>query len=608
MNQKLTPGWFSGVDLAKRVKLAEALGLAALMGLSVFFIATTWRKWPDPLVDFGRELYLPWRLANGAVLYRDVFDIYGPLSHYFNALLFQCFGPGLMVLVTANLVIFYLILLLLYGLFRRAWGVAAALSASAIFVAVFGFSQLIPIGNYNYVTPYTHETTHGFLVCLILLALLIRWVEKATFTGTFLVGGLCGLTCVLKPEFMLAAGLMTGTAFWIRWHHQGPLKLSLLAAWVGGGILPTLGFSIFFSAYLPWKEAVRVSCTAWLNVVTTSRYSSGLRQEMFLGTDQAWTHVWEHVSATLWASLFIGVIAGAAWLSSRTPRREMRLLLAGTLVVTMFWLACCEINWMKAGQCLLGLVLFYTVVCGRLQFCKSSAGTFDQTQTARLLLAVLAAALLARMLLNGRIFHFGYYQAALAGLLITAVLIGELPMRLKSSPWARNLALIGSLALLVPGTWNLASRSQGVYFFKTYAVGTGRDQFYAFRPTVEASGEIVNRLTEWLGNVPRNQTLLVLPEGVMINYLARLPSPTAPASDANEESVVDGLKKSPPDWVVIVSRDLRENGVHRYGEFPDKGQHTLDWVRANYTPVFSVGGDPLDPRQRGGVILKLKTD
>ena len=45
----------------------------------------SWRKWPDPLIDFGRELYLPWRLANGAVLYRDVDDFYGPLSQYLNA-------------------------------------------------------------------------------------------------------------------------------------------------------------------------------------------------------------------------------------------------------------------------------------------------------------------------------------------------------------------------------------------------------------------------------------------------------------------------------------------------------------------------------------------
>src|SRR5438045_3637071 len=107
-----------------RLALSEWLGLALLAGVTIFFVATSWRKWPDALVDFGRELYLPWRLANGALLYRDVDDEYGPLSQYFNAALFKAFGPGLMVLVSANLAIFAGIVSSIYLLARRAWGAA----------------------------------------------------------------------------------------------------------------------------------------------------------------------------------------------------------------------------------------------------------------------------------------------------------------------------------------------------------------------------------------------------------------------------------------------------------------------------------------------------
>jgi hypothetical protein len=605
MNSKPASGWLSSIGYAKRIEVGEGLGLMGLAGLAVFFIATSWRKWPDPLIDFGRELYLPWRIANGAVLYRDVFDIYGPLSHCFNAVLFKCFGPGLMVLVTANLVIFFAIWLTLYILCRRAWGVGAALAASVVFVAVFGFSQFVPVGNYNFATPYTHETTHGFLVCLLLLVVLARWVKAATLSRTFIVGGLFGLTCVLKPEIMLAAGLITFAAVGIRWRYHWQLKLPMLAAWAGGAMLPTLGFVAYFSAYLPWKEAARVSCAAWLNVVGTTRYSSGLRQEIFLGTDRPWMHAWEHVGATLLAGLLIAVLAGAAWLGGQTPRRKLRLLFGGSVVGALFWLASYQIEWMNTGRCLLGLMLCYTFVSGSFLFRKPVAETIDQAQIIRLLMAVLATSLMARMVLNGRIFHFGYYQAALAGLLVPAVLIGELPMRFKPGSFGRSFIPIGSLALLVPGVWILASDSQDVYSFKTYAVGDGKDRFYAFRPSVEPSGEIVNRFSEWLGQTPRNQTLLELPEGLMINYLARLPGPPAPA-DSSEEAFVSGLKKCPPDWVVIVSRDLRENGVQRYGETSGQGQQILSWVNANYVPALTMGGDPLDPRQRGGVILKRK--
>jgi hypothetical protein len=104
-------------------------------------VVTSWLKWPDPLIDFGRELYVPWRLAHGAVVYRDVEGYYGPLSQDPNAGLFAVFGAGLMILVTANMAVFVGIVAALYALFRRAWGVCAALVSCAIFISVFGFAQ-----------------------------------------------------------------------------------------------------------------------------------------------------------------------------------------------------------------------------------------------------------------------------------------------------------------------------------------------------------------------------------------------------------------------------------------------------------------------------------
>src|SRR3954462_15702519 len=104
----------------------EAGGWTVIAGLIALFLNISWRKWPHPIIDFGRELYLPWRLSQGAVLYRDVDSFYGPLTQYFNAGLFRLFGPSLMTLVYANIVIFIAIVVLLYRLLRHAWGAPAA--------------------------------------------------------------------------------------------------------------------------------------------------------------------------------------------------------------------------------------------------------------------------------------------------------------------------------------------------------------------------------------------------------------------------------------------------------------------------------------------------
>jgi len=81
---------------------ADLAVLGTLFGSLTFL---SWRKWPHVLIDFGRELYTPWQIAEGAVLYRDVASLFGPFSQYFNALLFRIAGTSFTTLVVANLVL-----------------------------------------------------------------------------------------------------------------------------------------------------------------------------------------------------------------------------------------------------------------------------------------------------------------------------------------------------------------------------------------------------------------------------------------------------------------------------------------------------------------------
>jgi hypothetical protein len=593
----------------------EWLGLAGLAGLAVFFLATSWRKWPDPLIDFGRELYLPWRLAHGAVLYRDVDDFYGPLSQYFNAGLFRVFGPGLMVLVGANLAIFTAILAAIYRLFRRAWGPGAAWASAAVFIAVFAFSQLVGIGNYNYATPYAHEATHGLLVCLGLVVVLAAWVERATVRRSFLAGGLFGLAAVLKPEIMLAAGLVTLAALAVQRGQRRPLGLGAVTAWAAGAVLPSAAFMIYFSCHAPWRSAVEMAGRAWWSVAASSRFTGDPVQAGFLGVDQPAVHLREHAVATLIAVLLFAVIGGAAWLTDREPGPARRWFLMSATAAGLAVLAWFKLPWTEAGRALLGLTVIYGLVCLVKLARATKSLPSSPAPVLRLLLVVLAAALLARMVLNGRLYQFGFYQAALAAVLVPAVLIGELPAWLGAGRWGRAMVVVGAVALLGPGVMKLAGQSQQWLRLKTHPVGEGRDRFYALTPQVEPNGDLVEKTSAWLRStaIGRDQTLLVLPEGEMINYLARMPSPVAPffffsaaTRGDREAAIVRDLAARPPSWIVVVSRDLREYGVQRYGESPDQGGQILTWVGDNYEPMATFGGDPLDYRQRGAMILRYR--
>ena len=70
---------------------------------AALLLAWTWRSWPDPLVDFGRELYSAWRLAEGELLHRDLAWFNGPLSVWWNAAWFELAGVSFTTLIWVNL-------------------------------------------------------------------------------------------------------------------------------------------------------------------------------------------------------------------------------------------------------------------------------------------------------------------------------------------------------------------------------------------------------------------------------------------------------------------------------------------------------------------------
>ena len=589
----------------------EALGVIILAGAAVFLVVTSRRRWPDPLIDFGQELYNAWQLSNGAVLYRDVGCLYGPLSEYLSAAVFRIFGPGLITMVFANLVIFGAISTLIYILFRKSWGPIAAWLSTLIFISVFGFSQFVDAGNYNYAAPYAEGAIHGVLICLLLCLTLSHSIEQPKARHDFVCGLLLGATIVLKPEFIVAGSVITGLAVIARWRMHHLPNLRGLVWWFLGATGPTILFTIYFANFFPLRRAFLVSSQAWLSVFNRAHSSSPLAIRL-IGLDHPWTRLLEGITATALAVAVICALAAAIFLANGKGSRWVRLS-PGILVILIFaCVACYFINWIEIGRCLFGLNAIY--LCISLRHLLRSPERADSdfaVRALRLLIAGLAFALMARMFLYPRIYHYGFYQAALAALLPPAVMIGELPMSLRQGNAGSRLAIIATLVLIIPAIAKLAARSERAWASKTRPIGTGRDLFYAFPATADAIGEIVDGVTGVLREKASGNTLTVLPEGESINYFARLRNPVAHACFYNgametetESQLVADLEKQPPDWIVIISRDLIGWGIERYGEKSGSGLEVLGWVEQNYKRFGWIGGDPLDYRERGAIVYR----
>ena len=235
----------------------------------------------------------------------------------------------------------------------------------------------------------------------------------------------------------------------------------------------------------------------------------------------------------------------------------------------------------------------------------------------RVLLWMTAAAMLVRMALNPRIFHYGFVQAALAGVVGAAILMSSIPKFLKVDAVATRWyqALITLLIVAVIGV--AASASRFFYSYHTLPVAEGADQLYAFDPNASPTGLLVEKARQYLEKDTIDNSvhsLLVLPEGVMLNYLTRLPNSIsyfffAPfvLADGRNAEIIHQLNAAPPDRIVVISRDMREFGVAQFGESPEHGADLLAFISANYKGIYTFGDpDPANPEQFGVMIFARK--
>lgn len=591
---------------------SEVVALLALITLVIYFLTLSWRKWSDPLID-GYVWYNSWLLSNGATLYHDVHSYYGPLVQYFDGFLFRIFGPGMMVLLTANLVLYVIILGLVYFTFRQAWGRLGAFAASSVFISIFSFSQLQQCGNFNFIAPYSHEIIYGTLLTLIATIIAARWCRAKSVLFAWLLGFCAGLATVLKPEFMLACGFLGGGVFFVRWFCKKPLSVSEFAFTGIGLVIPTLIFTICFAQTRPWKIAFIDASQAWWQVVAAHANTGNALQQNATGLNDPWVNGFAELAATASAILVLACIWAIGWIFNRPwpiVKRVVAMLAAAGLIYAIGFGG----DWLEVGLCLPGLVavLFFLII-RQLRRERRDENQTNQSTVMAFMLVLVAASMLARMLLQARIYDFGFFQAAFAGMVVAAAIVTYIPQWTGPGWWGHRLAIGGCAALLTLACISIALDSRRVRLAQTQPVGSGLDRFYAFNPTFDSTGALVNWVIENLNSIPPQATVLGLPEGAMINYLSRhkhpLPSwvPIDGGSTMEEvEEIVNQLRKSPPDYVVLISRSMKEHGLKQFGAPGTPGEKTLQWIIDNYQTIASQGGDPFDPKEKGAVILKRK--
>ncbi len=584
-------------------------GLAVVAAAALPMLWRSWGTWPDPLVDFGRELYVPWQLIDGRVLYRDIAYLNGPLSPYLNAAWFELFGVGLRTLTFVNLAIWVILLCMLYRILLEIGSRFSATIACVIFTLLYSFGQYEPgFGNYNYVCPYYHEMTHGLVLSVAGILCLHWYTVRRHLVYPALAGLMTGLVFLTKAEIFLAGAtaLLAGLGLTMWADHRERTRAALvLSCFSGAALLPITVAVALLSRAMPLADALHATLGSW-RFVFDPRVSGLLFYRVEMGLDDPV----QNVKGMMGAAAYYGVFLLPAALVAMLVRKRRGAGVASAVV--MFFLVAVALGvmwhrmpWLAAARPLpLFLLVLGVTLCSLFARWRPKP-----PESARWILqitiVVFALLLLLRMLLNSRVHNYGFVLSMPATLVLVVALLDWIPWGLKRlggyGPVFRSAVLGGMIVVVLAHLDSL----ERVFETKSESVSSGVDAFKA-DGRAKALNWAVAEVTRW---VEPDQTLAVFPECVMINYLSRRENPTPyhrfdplVIMLFGEQQMLRSLQTHPPDFVLVLHVDYDEFGYRFFGR--DYGQRMLAWIESNYHRVSSYGAPPLVDERFGMLLLR----
>jgi hypothetical protein len=573
-------------------------------GVVLVMLVWTWGRWPDLLIDFSRDLYTSSRLAEGKVLYRDVAFFTGPLSPTLNALWLRMFGSSLRTLVVCNLAILIGFLWLLYRVLREIGSRFAATAACLVFVTTFGLAHLVPMGNYNFICPYSHDMVHGLVLGVGAVYCLARYARGHSARMAWATGIQLGLVQLTRAELsmpvLVACG--TGVALLARERREAwrPLLLRVLGPAVA---LPLMAF-VLLGMLMPWGTALRGVLGSWVWAFDPTVSGMALYRES-MGLEDPIGNLGRLVA---WSVPYAVVLVPAAVFALRT-RPEQRGRQATLSVAAGATASLLIVGWRHAGPADLArpLPLFIALLgVVTLVALAKTPSEFPQRGPliVRLTFIVLAFCLLGKILLDTRFFHYGFVLAVPGATLMVLALLDWIPewMAKRNGSaaafrWAALALLTGFVGIYLQLTATCLAR-------KNVPVGQGDNAFLA-----DSRGRQVNAVLAFLTReIPPDRTLAVVPEGVMINVLARRRNPIAcinlmppELATLGESNVLASLDKTPPDVMVVDLDRISQQGLRFRNETYARSIAT--WILSHYQLVARFESPPSDPmRLRLGVL------
>jgi hypothetical protein len=544
----------------------------------------TWAHWGDIQVHCGREVYVPYEILRGKLLYRDLWYPYGPLEPYVSAVLLKLFGEHLTVLYALGLALTISCALVLFEIGAIVEGRAVGLTAALVLLL-----QAFQPSYFDYIFPYTYSSPMGLLFALLFLFLVLRNVLGRPGQNLLLAGMMAALALLTRQEMGIACYLSIAFFLVTQTVVCRSLRASLgdAVVFLPGLVVAVAIYGCFFWKVTPsailyanWHYTPR--SYAWRNYATAYSYAIGLRfgpiETLLLIIDAALAiFLWRRIALISalhgghfeWRFCAVALFAIGMAAARRFAPLAMYVILAVFIYPRgMFFIGCA----------------FFVYTLYRLSKCPN-----DRRLLSEAVLSAFALAFAVRVL--AQIIPAAYsifYDPPLVLIFIVAIARSvELSERSRAGEAKRRVLnsvlvveVLAFAIMLVPGAAGRTAR-----------LGTSWGAIY-LRPS---ENSVVHQISDFImAQKQRGRQVTLLPELPMLYALTGTEAPSrwyttivSYLSPEQEEDYIADLARAHPNYIVLTNRQNPEVNTPYFGV--DYNQKIYRWIQANYRVTRQFG-------------------
>lgn len=230
---------------------SEILSVSSLFIIFLVLVLKFWNHFGLSIIDCGREAYFPEQILNGKILYKDIFNIFGPLSYQVNALFYKFFGISLNTLRLAGTINAFISVFLLYFITRLFTSRGVSWVVTIFIIIACAFCTFY--NAFNYIFPYAYAMSYSFSAFLFSVLFSILYLKTSKQYLMPLSWFFLGISVVSKHDFIPYILFLVSLTAVMKYNKKLDIRYVIYSV-IAFFTVPLISFSILFLQGLTFSE------------------------------------------------------------------------------------------------------------------------------------------------------------------------------------------------------------------------------------------------------------------------------------------------------------------------------------------------------------------